>query len=64
MQVTGATVQVQKKPSRAFSALLGAAVPKRKFDADVKVSSDCILLILPVMAVTIFMDFKKKFIYY
>lgn len=57
MQVTGATVQVQKKPSRAFSALLGTAVPKRKFDADVKVSSDCILLVLPVMAVTIFMDF-------
>lgn len=45
---------MQKKPSRAFSALLGTAVPKRKFDADVKVSSDGILIILPVMAITIF----------
>ncbi|XP_050370361.1 protein RRP6-like 2 [Argentina anserina] len=35
-KVTGATVQVQKKPSRAFSALLGSAVPKKKFDAGVK----------------------------
>ncbi|KAL6228516.1 hypothetical protein ACLB2K_002465 [Fragaria x ananassa] len=39
-KVTGATVQVQKKPSRAFSALLGTAVPKRKFDAGVKDKED------------------------
>ncbi|KAK9951694.1 hypothetical protein M0R45_007130 [Rubus argutus] len=39
-KLTGATVQVQKKPNRAFSALLGTAVPKRKFDADVKDKED------------------------
>lgn len=37
-QVTGATVQVQKKPTGAFGALLGNAVAKRKFDTDRKVS--------------------------
>ncbi|KAM1305908.1 hypothetical protein PS2_008402 [Malus domestica] len=35
-KVTGVSVQVQKKPSRAFSSLLGSSVPKRKFDGDKK----------------------------
>ncbi|CAK9160408.1 unnamed protein product [Ilex paraguariensis] len=34
--VTGATVQVLKKPSRAFGALLGNTSSKRKFDPDKK----------------------------
>lgn len=38
VQVSGATVQQQKKPSRAFSALLGNAVPKRKLDCSKKVN--------------------------
>ncbi|KAG6642846.1 protein RRP6-like 2 isoform X1 [Carya illinoinensis] len=34
--VTGATVQMLKKPSRAFGALLGSSAPKRKFNTDKK----------------------------
>lgn len=34
-----ATVEVLKKPSRAFGALLGNASAKRKFDSGKKVSS-------------------------
>ncbi|XP_062166108.1 protein RRP6-like 2 [Alnus glutinosa] len=33
-KVTGATVQMLKKPSRAFGALLGSSAPKRKFNTD------------------------------
>ncbi|ONH94321.1 hypothetical protein PRUPE_7G010800 [Prunus persica] len=39
-KVTGVSVQVQKKPSCAFSSLLGSGVPKRKFDADRKNKED------------------------
>ncbi|XP_068308573.1 protein RRP6-like 2 [Pyrus communis] len=39
-KVTGVSVQVQKKPSRAFSSLLGSAVPKRKVDVDKKGKED------------------------
>ncbi|KAK4581388.1 hypothetical protein RGQ29_024867 [Quercus rubra] len=35
-KVTGATVQMLKKPSRAFGALLGNSAPKRKFDTNKK----------------------------
>ncbi|KAF3442993.1 hypothetical protein FNV43_RR16911 [Rhamnella rubrinervis] len=35
-KVTGATVQVQKKPNRAFGALFGSTVPKRKLDPSKK----------------------------
>ncbi|KAF5475765.1 hypothetical protein F2P56_007539 [Juglans regia] len=34
--VTGATVQMLKKPSGAFGALLGSSAPKRKFNTDKK----------------------------
>ncbi|KAJ6974972.1 hypothetical protein NC653_030961 [Populus alba x Populus x berolinensis] len=37
-KVAGATVQVLKKPTGAFGALLGGAVAKRKLDTDKKVS--------------------------
>lgn len=39
-QVSGATVQVQKKPSRAFGALLGNSATKRKFDPDKKAKEE------------------------
>ncbi|KAM3690588.1 hypothetical protein ACJW31_09G131000 [Castanea mollissima] len=35
-KVTGATVQMLKKPSRAFGALLGNSAPKRKFGTNKK----------------------------
>lgn len=38
VQVAGATVQVLKKPTGAFGALLGGAVAKRKLDTDKKVN--------------------------
>ncbi|XWS57890.1 hypothetical protein CRYUN_Cryun09bG0212100 [Craigia yunnanensis] len=39
--VTGATVQVLKKPSRGFGALLGNAATKKKSDVDKKEKEEC-----------------------